>query len=144
MPALLTRISKLPKVETAKETADSASLLLETSHPTAATLYPLLFNSSADFLAFSSLISAITTEAPDSAKRDEIPKPIPAAPPVTIAVLPVRSNILETGTIQGEYNRIRFGIEARRAAARCRRVWPRGSEPSRSGIGPRRASAEAR
>ena len=52
-------------------------------------LDPLLLNSAAYFSPASALISAIVTIAPASASAFAVAAPIPDAPPVTSAVLPL-------------------------------------------------------
>lgn len=61
-------------------------------------LYPSLINSPSTFFPGASLQSQIATHAPASASALTIPRPIPEAPPVTIATLSLktlRSNGLE-------------------------------------------------
>src|SRR5580658_2894116 len=87
MPALLTSTSIRPKTEIAAAMPDSTSDSLVTSIATAMTRSPELSSSSAAARAAVKLRSAITTQAPASAKVRAISLPIPLAAPVTTAVL---------------------------------------------------------
>src|SRR3989338_9371040 len=91
MPALLTKISTAPYVLAAKSTIELTSPALETSTAIATAFHPFPVSCAADFSAASLFRSAMTTEAPASARRYAIPHPMPIAPPVTIATFPERS-----------------------------------------------------
>jgi hypothetical protein len=87
IPALFTKMSMPPKVETVLSIKFFTSFSTETSVFTYATLKPLLDSLSAASFP-ESLLSAITTFAPAPASLSAIPYPMPSPPPVTMAVLP--------------------------------------------------------
>src|SRR5262245_9065487 len=76
------------------ETRDSSASLLEMLHATARASPPLSLIPRTTTSHASSFRLDPTTLAPCSASRSEIERPMPFDPPVTIAVLPLRSNRL--------------------------------------------------
>src|SRR5262245_6792651 len=89
MPALFTSTSILPRSRTASSTA-----LVTTGASVTSTAAPLTGPGSAD-TAWSSVFrsrSQIRTVAPESSRRLVIARPMPAAPPVTMAVRPLKSS----------------------------------------------------
>src|SRR5487761_783593 len=87
-PALFTRISIGPSSRSTRAAAASASSNFVTSSFTAIAFAPSARNSAAVRSAASVWISAIATDAPSSARRVAIARPIPCAAPVTIAIFP--------------------------------------------------------
>src|SRR5262245_17927189 len=84
MPALLTRMSIVPKALSVAFTAASTSARRDTSQPTA---IALLLMAAAVARAACSLMSMTATRAPSRAKVSAIPLPKPDPPPVTSATL---------------------------------------------------------
>src|SRR6266567_3376424 len=94
MPALLTRISSLPRVWTSASTARCTAAMSVTS---AAAIAPARFISrtrSAVASAARPSMSITPTSQPSCAKRSAMPRPIPEPAPVTIAVLPSSAYML--------------------------------------------------
>src|ERR1700730_2436978 len=81
-----------PRVETvsAKPRSTAASSL--TSQRSAIALPPIACRGASAVWFFSSLVPQMQTAAPACARASAIPRPMPLLPPVTIAVLPCRSN----------------------------------------------------
>ena len=81
-----------PRVETvsAKPRSTAASSL--TSQRSAMALPPIACSRATAVWFFSSLVPQMHTAAPACASASAIPRPMPLLPPVTIAVLPCRSN----------------------------------------------------
>src|SRR5438874_4438744 len=92
MPALFTRMSTEPNCA-AQRCASSVPVDGSLTSPRVAATPPRAPDSfSTARAAASSSMSATSTLAPASVSRLAMPKPIPIAPPVTIALFPVRSN----------------------------------------------------
>src|SRR5687767_8272245 len=88
MPALLTRMSTLPRASRVRSTIVLTSALLVTSVFMASTRQPSAFTSSATFSAFSTWMSGMAISAPSLAMARTMPRPMPLPPPVTTATFP--------------------------------------------------------
>jgi hypothetical protein len=86
-PATLTSMSIWPKMSIAVSANCFASLKLRTSTFAVSVLYPFFVNSSAIFFAASKSTSAINSLAPSCVNNSQVSRPIPPAPPVTMATL---------------------------------------------------------
>src|SRR5271156_1855051 len=94
MPALLTRISGVPKASRVFCTIRATEVGSVTSVGTKTACAPLA-TSSADIAApVSGLSSATTTRAPSAAKQRAVAAPMPWPAPVTIAILPFRRSTI--------------------------------------------------
>ena len=91
MPALLTRMSRLPKACTVASATFAASARLRVSARMASALPPFSLIICATLPAASRSISAIITAAPASARRVTMALPMPMPPPVTMAPFPLKS-----------------------------------------------------
>ena len=91
-PALFIKICIPPNSATVVSTRLTKSSSSSTLQRTAIAFMPSSRISLAVFSASSALKSAMTILAPALAKSTAVALPIPLAPPVTIAVFPVRSN----------------------------------------------------
>src|SRR6266404_4830805 len=93
MPALLTRMDSGPAPDSAASKAAFTSAASETSQRIATALPPAARMASAVARACSSWISRTATRAPCLANSWQMAWPMPEPPPVTMAVLPLRSNM---------------------------------------------------
>jgi hypothetical protein len=91
MPALLTRMSILPKAASVASRACSTPAVSVTSTLKTRTLSPI---SLAVFSASAASKSQIATLAPEATKRSVMARPKPCAPPVTTATRSLRSILL--------------------------------------------------
>src|SRR5262245_10541252 len=89
MPALLNITWRPPNCATAKSTSACTSSAFETSVSRNATASP---SSLATSFPRSAFTSAMTTRAPSAANSSTVARPIPLAPPVTMATFPARSS----------------------------------------------------
>ena len=94
MPALLTRMSSLPNLETAVATASRQSASLVTSSRTKTQSPPASLISASVRRPSSSRISPMTTFAPSRASILASAAPMPLAPPLTSATLPSTRGIV--------------------------------------------------
>ena len=89
LPALLTMTCRPPNVSTAAvDESTDLRLVADVGVVEAARRDP---GPSANAVPSSSWTSAITTLAPSATNRSTMPRPMPDAPPVTIATLPASS-----------------------------------------------------
>ena len=90
MPALLTKMSSVPKISAVLVTAARSSSAEALSAFIASALPPPDSTSCTSFRAFSSELEKVNaTDAPSEASRRTMPAPMPFEPPVTRATLPV-------------------------------------------------------
>src|ERR1700719_4757771 len=112
LPALLTRMSTLPKAERAFSNIAVTDAKLVTSHCTAIALTPSFSTSAATASARSRRKSLTTTPfALFSAKRSATARPTPCPAPVTRPTRPLRSRMLfkrfpPTSFVLGEHSRL--------------------------------------
>src|SRR5580704_14382839 len=90
-PALLKRRWQAPSCAKTSSASASTEAAEETSVTTPLTL-PASANSFTATSSTGSSTSAMTTRAPSSSSDSVMPRPMPAAPPVTTATLPFRSS----------------------------------------------------
>src|SRR5262245_35120141 len=101
MPAEQTRMSTPPHVSAAKCASACRSADERTSVLRACTWKPA-WRRSLSVWARPSPMSPITTAAPPAASRSAVARPMPVAPPVTMATWPSNSRSLLTADLQGE------------------------------------------
>ena len=88
VPALFTRMSILPSSFFTVSKSASNSACLVTSVLTTMAFRPRALTSSATLAASSTFRSAMATSAPSLAMHSTMPRPMPWAPPVTMATFP--------------------------------------------------------
>src|SRR5271157_5885193 len=101
IPALFTSTSSLPKPVCTSANTVFTSFSSVTSRCRKSALPPLLRISSTSFFPFASEMSVTTAMAPSFASKRQAARPIPWAPPVTMAtlsftlfIMPIRSHVL--------------------------------------------------
>src|ERR1700726_1586117 len=92
IPALLKRVCKAPKSRMIRSTARRQSSARVTSVRSKNAREPLALISSAADFPFASFTSRIPTAAPSLAKSRAVARPMPEAPPVIRATLPLRAS----------------------------------------------------
>src|SRR5882762_3991311 len=102
MPALLTRMSILPKRSTVASATAWTSAALETSQRIASTVKPRPRSDSTAGSSHSSRRAQSISDAPASASPSANSAPSPREPPVTMATRPERSNSLSIMPASGE------------------------------------------
>jgi hypothetical protein len=91
-PAFTKQASIPPSVDTVWANAWSTAASSLTSHRSAMALAPVACRRARACTFLSSLVPQMQTAAPAWASASAMPRPMPLLPPVTIAVLPRRSN----------------------------------------------------